>query len=534
MYGDQGMYKTSLLKRFLSLKKNKYFYWGGNFFVLLILALADIRVMRFSGYEAFAVFFYSLAISAPLLFLPKTMNRIYSITVIPLFVFISFFYLWIRYFYQIKIDETFIAILATSSLNESKSFVWAELKTLHGLIAINAIMAIGILVLFSLIIKLKFDRTMRVTGVFFLIPFLVISTYFAINNLPEKILMSSAVTRLCLVVQEYKSNLIFYAQAANAPKFPSGLKRESPKNMIGIIVIGESATRKHHSLYGYYRDTSPFMQKEFENKNLFVFNNVFSSAKQTTISLSHIFTFSTLQSRNPMCNFEAIARESGFKTILLESFDRWHANATETATDLIFKNASRKFYLGNRISDSIFDGALIPILQEELAKISASESAVIFVHLLGSHMPFAERYPASFNKFKDGKTNIENIINEYDNSILYTDYILYSILNELKVRNRPSFLLYFSDHGEAVYTGMKRWLVRDEVPACYEIPLFVWLSSNYCKYRPGFSEKLNNNRNTPHVTDHLIYGMLDLCGISYDDFPYERDIFSEHYAPRGL
>nr|WP_255314936.1 sulfatase-like hydrolase/transferase [Gilliamella apicola] len=82
------------------------------------------------------------------------------------------------------------------------------------------------------------------------------------------------------------------------------------------------------------------------------------------------------------------------------------------------------------------------------------------MHLLGTHMKYALRYPKSneYDRFKD-KTSIPylldddnvDIYNSYDNAISYNDYVTTTLFNIFKNSKENGFMLYFSDHGEDVY-----------------------------------------------------------------------------------
>ena len=73
-------------------------------------------------------------------------------------------------------------------------------------------------------------------------------------------------------------------------------------------------------------------------------------------------------------------------------------------------------------------------------------------------MQYKERVPEKFKKFTDKddrfnewQKNKSKIVNDYDNSILYVDYIVNEIISKIKNENKKSYVLYFSDHGEEFY-----------------------------------------------------------------------------------
>jgi lipid A ethanolaminephosphotransferase len=123
---------------------------------------------------------------------------------------------------------------------------------------------------------------------------------------------------------------------------------------------------------------------------------------------------------------------------------------------------------------------------------------VIF-HAIGSHGPaYAERYPPQFEVFKPAcrsnelqRCSEQEIVNAYDNSIAYTDYVL-SRQIELLQANADRFdsvLLYASDHGESlgeqgIYLHGMPYSFAPRVQK--EVPMLFWASRGYLQ-RTGLS-----------------------------------------------
>lgn len=505
---------------------------------LLVLAVAETQ----NDYLAQIPFWqlrslaFILAIAAPLLLLPRCWNRLYSITVIPLTALSIFFSYWLHRYYQRPVDETLMTILAVSSFDESGEFTVDVLTLPRGYFAVIAFYSILLLCFLSWHLKFRITPGMRRTGYLLFLPFLLLTLYFLISRQPGQILNCATLTRIPVAIHQYQRLLEGFVKAAVTPELPSELHRTLPDNLLGVIVIGESATRSHHSLYGYSRQTNPQLEKWKEE--LILFDDVISSTIHTSSALTNIFSFATLQEQDsPRCSFDTLVRRTGFHTELITNQVRW--GEFDTPITLMFKDVNDSYYLKERVANSR-DDQLLPVIQEKLTAGNGGPS-ILYIHLLGSHLPFHHRYPAQAALFpapgeiSDSRTSaaIRQLTAEYDNSIAFTDRLLALLLTQLEGLNRPAFLLYFSDHGEAVYPGMADWRARDpDANACYEVPLFVWLSPEYRQLRPGFAEQLKNNRSRPHQTDRLLYGILDLCGITYRGFPHEDNLFSPHYRPR--
>ncbi len=228
-----------------------------------------------------------------------------------------------------------------------------------------------------------------------------------------------------------------------------------------ILVIGESTTRVHMGLYGYSRDTTPKLSS-IKNE-LAVFNNVFASRPNTIESLEQVLTFADqehpdLYKTTP--SLIAIMKQAGYKTYWItnqQTLTKRNAMLTTFA-----KQADEQVFLNNarRQNSYSLDEKVLAPFSEKLLK--QDEKKFIVVHLLGTHMKYSYRYPDSYDFFKNANglspaiskdADKVKLVNEYDNAILYNDYILHELIRRLKNTsdNVQSLLVYFSDHGEEVY-----------------------------------------------------------------------------------
>ena len=115
---------------------------------------------------------------------------------------------------------------------------------------------------------------------------------------------------------------------------------------------------------------------------------------------------------------------------------------------------------------------------------------MIILHTSTSHGPsYSKKYPPHFETFKPVCNSVElancsseELMNAYDNTIVYTDYILHTIIENLKqLKEYKSTMIFVSDHGESL--GEKN-LYMHGVPMNfapkeqYEIPFIVWVSDS--------------------------------------------------------
>lgn len=329
-----------------------------------------------------------------------------------------------------------------------------------------------------------------------------------------------------------------------------------------VIVIGESASRHHMGLYGYSRTTDPRMAALRSQSSLIAFDNVNAINTGTTRSLMHALSFKDQFAPFSAFKFSVVDvfNAAKFKTYwfsnnavllyhdtILQSLS-WNAvvrkftearnadltSLINTNEDMIIMSRDR----GAKTEENLtFDGVLLPWVQEALD--SEENKKIIFVHIKGSHIVYWYRFPNAFEKFK-GKEGLSfkpfvlgdsdvKMINDYDNSIYYTDYILNELIKKLQSTEGQSWLLYFSDHGEEMYDFRRKMGRSDNKPNRYmlDIPFMVWFSDNYKKIRDTGMMKAYTDR--PFDLDSLIYAIMDLANLKTGLLDKSRSVFSDKY-----
>lgn len=134
---------------------------------------------------------------------------------------------------------------------------------------------------------------------------------------------------------------------------------------------------------------------------------------------------------------------------------------------------------------------------------------------MGSHIDYNNRYPQNFQKWSDA--NETGRVADFNNSLLYTDYVLEKIYNHFKTNNNLDALIYFSDHG----TNPNRKRHPDGSGfSGLRIPLVVYLSKKYQTQNPILATTLQNNKNkyfTNDLTFNLICGILNIKSNYYSE-----------------
>ena len=319
----------------------------------------------------------------------------------------------------------------------------------------------------------------------------------------------------------------------------NAIKKDSIKSdEIYVLVIGETARAANFSLYGYERNTNPLLA---QNSNVIAFDNVKSAANLTSISLPFLVTRATPQDLNPKLNEPAIInafKEAGFKTY-------WLSNQAAGLNN-VFAFYSRLADEYKNIAVSIdvakYDEELLPEFDSILNDKSTHKKFII-VHTLGSHFRYNYRYPDTFEKFKPTlsktlsltgnsvKLKQENI-NSYDNTILYTDFILSEIINRLDKTNSISYMYYISDHGENLYDDDKELLMHGFIkPSKYEIeiPLILWNSDDYKEKYPKIIKNLRTHKNSRISATNTFHTLLDMANVSYKDESYKKSFAHKEF-----
>lgn len=257
---------------------------------------------------------------------------------------------------------------------------------------------------------------------------------------------------------------------------PDATVKDDEKAVV-VLVIGESARRQNFSLYGYSKNTNPLLAKT-ENLYHFIAN---SCATYTTAGVKCI-----LEHKDTEKLYEILPNylyRNGIEVVWRTT--NWgeppiHIEKYQNANEL------RKDCSGEGCD---YDEILLTGLKEQISA-STKNKVLIILHTSTSHGPsYSKKYPPHFETFKPVCNSVElancsseELMNAYDNTIVYTDYILHTIIENLKqLKEYKSTMIFVSDHGESL--GEKN-LYMHGVPMNfapkeqYEIPFIVWVSDS--------------------------------------------------------
>ena len=234
-----------------------------------------------------------------------------------------------------------------------------------------------------------------------------------------------------------------------------------------LIVIGESSNRDHWGLYGYNRQTTPRLERIFAHcRRCAYISKAYSTEKMTETSLAKALTNMVQDSVDfrQSISIVDIFNKAEFDTYWFSNQNVW-GNEKSSFNSIASTCKHNVFYRPYKYS--YFDERPLDIeivRMFEATDFPKGKDIVVFLHLMGSHAPYDTRYSKDLAHYKS--TGV-NSINAYDNSILYTDYILDRLYSIAKDKNF-SGLFYFSDHGELPGVGRDSLNVEMfKIPAIY-------------------------------------------------------------------
>ncbi len=210
------------------------------------------------------------------------------------------------------------------------------------------------------------------------------------------------------------------------------------EDIIVVLAIGESARAKNMQLYGYKNNpTNPLLSKV---KDLYALNGI-ARLGSTFYALPQIIEKHNIKLSN-------IALHAKLDTYCFVNFSMYDNCVQGELQAKDYNNDGGEY-----------DGDVVYMLKDNLKTYKSGER-LIMLHLGGgSHgAVYNDRIPPSWLKFKPycsdadvlNKCTKEELINAYDNTILYTDYVLNNIINALENNKKPYVLIYLSDHGESL------------------------------------------------------------------------------------
>ncbi len=468
----------------------------------------------------------------PLLTIPALLLKSKLFNHVVLFLYFVIGFLEISHWVILKspISLTSVLVMANTNIEEANDFL--NLKATYRLLLLLPYCFIYYLSF----LKKEIPSQTRYQPVIVGLVLLVSSTFIG-ENIYHNRLIRKGVPQVVKTGASFIEKIKMYEEVMKEviPKEVEANAQEENQQEIFVLILGESCNRNHLSLYGYEKVTSPKLKKR---SDIHVFDDVVSPYSNTLSSVLSILTLSNLDRKiegKKNIDIIDVFHSAGFKTFWLSNqspIGVWDNLVT------VFANKSDERTFVNIASSSSAEATHTASYDEKLFRPlekvlkDTAQKKFIVLHLMGSHSAYAKRYPTHYNKFK-GVSNKQETIAQYDNSILYNDFIVDEIFELLKNNNKanPALLsscIYLADHGENVYdeSGNVGHDYAKTLPkANVEIPFLVWLSSSYINKRAVKEQTIKTNSTKPFVSDDLFHSIIDLNFIKTPYLNKKRSLF---------
>lgn len=492
-----------LLLYLLIVFPDAFSFLQGNIFPLIIL------VILASG------FFFCYIMLLPVVLMPSFLRKIYkSVLLLCGIVYFSLnIYSIIIYDRSVNAfsPDIFAAVFAT---NTAETYEFVQMYFEYGRLFFILSIITMLLILFYSLNRVKWH--IRGVAKIVLFSFLIISIAVSVIKFDRVSAMN--IYRLFASSQIY--DLRDYRQSPTIVKYG-----DSPENI--VMIIGESFSKYHSSLYGYEKKTNPLLGKMAADSVLYVYKNVESIALSTIPSIKSIMASYRNEYADSVAwyrclNIIDVMKHSGFKTF-------WASNQSKRGMgdNEIGRYAELcdvELFVGNKYAGlhrTNLDEELFPYIDSCLC--SSGRLNFIIVHLMGSHSAYNKRYPAEYERFTVGEyENVykglpddkKQLVAEYDNSVLYNDSVVYEIMN--KFLDKEAVVFYFSDHGEDVFRRNNTFIGHgnsESADIIKQIPFMVYTTKKFRERFPQMEERIKRAIDTPYRTDSVMYTIMDVAGI---------------------
>lgn len=293
-----------------------------------------------------------------------------------------------------------------------------------------------------------------------------------------------------------------------------------------VLVIGESARPDHFTMGGYARDTTPRLAAL---RNLVFLSDVLTTAPSTSVAVPSLLSLAPVDDWPAVLGQRSVVSafaEAGLETAWLstQEVSRWGGIIPEVA-----REAGRVRYL-----DRAFDAVLVEEARRMLAAPAGPRRAFLVLHTRGSHFDFKNRYPPRLRRWPDqGGGRVADLVNAYDDSLLYTDEVLAELIALLEARGGPALLVYASDHGENLLDD-DRGLLGHAMGNRYDLPTaaFVWWSDALAARLPEEVARARGRAGAALSLSDLPHLLLDAAGIRARGLDPTRSIFNAAFRER--
>lgn len=307
------------------------------------------------------------------------------------------------------------------------------------------------------------------------------------------------------------------------------------RKSLTVLVVGESARAENFGILGYNRNTTPQLQKE---QGLIAFTDVHSCGTETAVSVPCMFSnmgrkdynASTAKTQEGLLD---ILKRAGLEVVWRDNQSGCKGTCDRVTLNDVSNSIDAELCANNECRDEI----LLKGLQNFIDHLD--KDTVLVLHQMGSHGPeYFKRYPKAFEKFTPvcesnalDNCSKESIVNGYDNTLLYTDHVVASLIDMLRSNQEKvdTAMIYLSDHGESLgeynlfLHGTPYMLAPDQQK---HVPMLAWFSDSYKKAFSLSTDCLGKSANNPLSQDNLFHSILGLLQVNTLVYEPALDMFA--------
>ncbi|WP_322846242.1 phosphoethanolamine--lipid A transferase [Pseudomonas sp. B33.4] len=308
-----------------------------------------------------------------------------------------------------------------------------------------------------------------------------------------------------------------------------------PRKSLTVLVVGESARAENFGILGYDRDTTPKLDKE---AGLIAFTDVHSCGTETAVSVPCMFSnmgrkdYDASKAKNEEGLLDVLKR-AGIDVIWRDN----QSGCKGTCDRVTLQDVSNLKDPALCANSECRDEILLQGLQSFIDHLD--KDTVLVLHQMGSHGPeYFKRYPKEYEHFTPvcesnalNNCSRESIVNGYDNTLVYTDHVLSSLIDVLRSNQDKvdTAMLYLSDHGESLgeynlfLHGTPYMLAPEQQK---HVAMLAWFSDNYQKAYSVDTHCLQMSRDKPLSQDNLFHSMLGLLEVKSKVYQPDLDMFA--------
>lgn len=413
----------------------------------------------------------------------------------------------IRFGLALPIDS--LAPIAQTNVSETLEFISANKDTV--ILGIAGFSVISFLIWWLIAKEVKGLKLAKGLVIAFLVTFIISSVLIARNPaVLDDFLMCNDVS----VVLENSVDLRQY------PTNPQIIETTKDHPQSIVLVIGESFTKYHSSLYGYEKKTNPCLQRYVDEGSVVVFDSVESPCVSTTPTFKYLLNTYTRKSKGKWYESTTIQEyfhKAGYHLTWISNQQQYGAfNNISSGQSLL---CDERFFHGGEgqsMDMSVVDSYKL------LEKVYSHN--LFFFHLYGQHPEFDKRYPATFSRFKpddyDVPRNQKNILAAYDNATLYNDSVVAAIISCFK--DEDALVIYLADHGldlfytDSDYAAHGKPTNPESDKLARQIPFMIYVSESFRQNHSELASRIIAAKAIPFCTELLIYKLLNFTGYKID------------------